>query len=166
MQKNKAEQHDFKKHISAFKSVAEEENKRDPLQEDYKNYLLQDTEYKKLVVGGHPLFTGFLNNKIKEIESYDIEFQYEIAYTECQGLCAYEWIEVAGILLDNAIEALMGQQEDKKIYDFLARNNNIVLSFANISRYIGNNENSRFFRSGYSSKGKTEGLALPRSGKL
>lgn len=161
-------QHDMKNHLSAIFGMIEEIKGDDDkflLQKEYYDYLLNDKEYKQLVKGGNPIFTGFINNKIQEMEDKEIDFRYEIAYIELEsGLSVYEWIEITGILLDNAMEAVEDQSKElKKIHMELRQNQNqIILKVSNISRYIDNVESTAFFRKGYSTKGKGRGIGLAK----
>lgn len=167
LEKVKRKQHDFKNHLSVFQGISEKGADRDErilMQKEYMNYLLQDEEYRCLVRGGHPIFTGFLNRKIQEMESKNIDFRYEIAYVKLSGFTVYEWIEIAGILLDNAIEAVEGGQQDrKKIFMELHQDSNsTVLKVANTSRYVESEESEKFFGLGYSSKGNDRGIGLAK----
>ncbi|MBR5800608.1 MAG: GHKL domain-containing protein [Lachnospiraceae bacterium] len=164
-------QHDLKNHLAAFQGLAgeNEENKElISMQENYCNYVLQEDAYKRLVKGGNPIITGFLNEKIKEMEDKKISFQYDLAYVELPRLEIYEWIEVLGILLDNAIEAVEHSAEElRKISLKLIQESEItLLGVANVSRYIGSEESRAFFTEGYSSKGSGRGLGLPKVKKI
>ena len=165
-------QHDMKNHLSAFYGMMEEvkdNNEIYILQKEYYDYLLDDKEYKRLVKSGNPILTGFLNNKIQEMEDKKIEFQYESAYINLEsGLSIYEWIEVTGILLDNAIEAVENQSKEiKKIQmELCQKGNQIILKVSNISRYISNIESTAFFQRGYSTKGKGRGIGLAKVKEL
>ena len=165
-------QHDIKNHLSVIYGMMEEtkdSNKNFPLQKEYYDYLLDDKDYKQLVKGGNPIFTGFLNNKIQEMEAKEIDFQYEFAYINLESdLSVYEWIEVIGILLDNAVEAIENQPKElKKIYMELCQNEDqIILKVSNISRYISNIESTAFFQNGYSTKGKGRGIGLTKVKEL
>lgn len=165
-------QHDIKNHLSAIYGMMEEtkdSNKNFPLQKEYYDYLLDDKDYKRLVKGRNPIFTGFLNNKIQDMEAKEIDFQYEFAYINLESdLSVYEWIEVIGILLDNAVEAIENQPKElKKIYMELCQNEDqIILKVSNISRYISNIESTAFFQNGYSTKGKGRGIGLTKVKEL
>lgn len=164
-------QHDIKNHLAAFQGLAGEVEANKVLismQENYSNYILQDDSYKRLVEGGNPIITGFLNEKIKEMEDKKINFQYNIAYMELARLEIYEWIELLGILLDNAIEAVENNaEESKKIsLELIQESETTILKVANISRYIGSEESKSFFSEGYSSKGRGRGIGLAKAKEI
>ncbi|MBD5394604.1 MAG: GHKL domain-containing protein [Lachnospiraceae bacterium] len=165
-------QHDIKNHLSAIYGMMEEtkdDSQKLALQKNYYNYLLNDKDYKQLVKISNPMFTGFLKSKIKEMEIKEIDFQYDFAYIELESaLSIYEWIEVTGVLLDNAIEAVENQSKDlKKIHMKLdQKENEIILKVSNISHYISNVESTAFFQKGYSTKGKGRGIGLAKVKEL
>lgn len=161
-------QHDMKNHLNAFCGMTEEisdDRELSEMQRKYREYILEDKEYKRIVQGGNPVITGFLNKKIKEIEQLGIEFQYELAYISLDSaISIYEWIEVVGILLDNAVDAVQEQPiGSRKIWMELQQTvNEINLRVANVSRYINSEESTHFFDAGYTTKGKERGIGLSK----
>ncbi|MBD5496144.1 MAG: GHKL domain-containing protein, partial [Lachnospiraceae bacterium] len=82
----------------------------------------------------------------------------------------YELIEMAGILIDNAVEALKNIHEGtkdcnmiKKIYIFMKEiEEHVEVIVANTSNYYEDDMTERFFEAGYSSKGKGRGIGLSK----
>ncbi len=69
-------------------------------------------------------------------------------------------IEILGILLDNAIEALV-QQESRKLYAEISENPGCVrILVKNNSDYIRQDDIRHFVKAGYSTKGNDRGLGL------
>lgn len=168
-------QHDMKSHISTIKSLIFTTDNYDELvakQEEYCDYVLKQNEKAKLVLTvENPLIAGFLYSKIQIAESKEIEIDYHVNIKKKSWVIPeYELIEMAGILIDNAIDALENarldfymQEPRKKICVTIKETlEEIELTVANTSNYYGEDITAHFFENGYSSKGKDRGLGLPK----
>ena len=58
---------------------------------------------------------GFIYTKFVEAENNGIEIQYEISYRDSNEIVIYDLVDIVGILLDNAIEAVTSTEVSKKI---------------------------------------------------
>lgn len=164
-------QHDMKNHINAILSmiyIADDFDELKAKQTEYCGYVIEQNEETKLVLtSGNPLIAGFLYSKIREAENCNITVDYKIGIAETEtAIPEYELVEMAGILLDNAIEALNNMSEKetvRKIY-FSIKNieDGIELIVANTSPYYEEDMTARFFESGYSSKGQNRGIGLSK----
>lgn len=164
----KYKQHDIKHHISAFEGMwKEQSNKADSYseQKEYYEYMKDDSQYQSLISGGNPIITGFLYEKIRQMKEKDISFRYKVAYEDISVvLSIYQWIEVMGILLDNAMDASVKQKSrNGEIYmELLQTAETICLKVMNESPYMTNNEITAFFKKGYSTKGENRGIGLSK----
>lgn len=157
LEKVRFRQHDMKNHLSAFYGMAE--------QNEYYHYLAEDTEYKRLAKTDSPVFTGFLNQKSKELEAEKIDFQCHVSCLKLEGVFRiYEWVELAGILIDNAAEAVKDKPvNQRKIYmELIQDREQTVIKVSNVSRYIGSHESAMFFHRDYSTKGEGRGIGLTK----
>lgn len=168
-------QHDMKNHINAILSLAYTTENYDELiakQEEYCGFVIEQNEKTKLVLSsGNPLIAGFLYSKMREAENHHITMNYKIGFQKAEiAIPEYELVEMAGILLDNAIEALNGMEEEdfvKKIYFSMKETEkNIKLLAANTSPYYEDDLTSYFFEPGYSSKGPNRGIGLTKLKRL
>lgn len=176
-------QHDMKSHIDAILGMIYTTNNYKELakkQTEYCGYVIEQNEKTKLVLStGNPLISGFLYSKIQKMESKDIDFEYQIGIKGTDmTVPEYELIEMMGILVDNAMEALDRNKEDndkqsdeeiddkkknRKIYLSLKdTGNGMELSVANTSRYYEEDMTEYFFEAGYSSKGRNRGIGLTK----
>lgn len=163
-------QHDMKNHINAIMSLAYTTENYDDLiakQEEYCGYVMEQNEKTKLVLSsGNPLIAGFLYSKIREAENYNITIDYKVGIEKTEtAIPEYELVEMAGILLDNAIEALNNMSEEvaRKIYFSLKdEEDSIELIVANTSPIYEEDMTNHFFESGYSSKGLNRGIGLSK----
>lgn len=168
-------QHDMKNHINAILSMIYTTNNYDELvskQTEYCNNVMNRNEKSKLVLSvENPLIAGFLYSKIQEAEGKEIKFDYHIDIGQSLSVIPeYELIDMAGILIDNAIEALCSADENlskektlMKIYVSIKETEKgLELIVANMSPYFEENVTDYFFEAGYSSKGNGRGIGLSK----
>lgn len=168
-------QHDMKNHINAILSLSYTTKNYDELiakQEEYCGYVIQQNEKTKLLLSsGNPLIAGFLYSKIRQAESCHISMDYKMGIQKTETIIPeYELVEMSGILLDNAIEALSGMEDEnfvKKIF-FLMQETEIGIKIisSNTSPYYEEDLTAYFFEPGYSSKGANRGLGLSKLKRL
>ncbi len=168
-------QHDMKSHIGAIRSMIYTTDNYAELvakQEEYCDYIIEENEKNRLVLSvKNPLIAGFLYSKLQEADSRDITIDYCINMPkESLVLPEYELIEMAGILLDNAMDALekfplqtTEKVQEKKIrFAIEETEEGLVLTTANTSDYYAEDMTAQFFETGYSSKGKDRGIGLAK----
>lgn len=168
-------QHDMKNHINAILSMIYTIEDFDELrarQTEYCGYVIEQNEKTKLVLSsGNPLIAGFLYSKIREAEKDNITIDYKVGIENAKTVIPeYELVEMAGILLDNAIEALNNMSEEdfaRKIYFSIKETeDNMTLVVANTSPHYEEALTEHFFESGYSSKGQNRGIGLSKLKRL
>ena len=168
-------QHDTKNHINAILSMIYTTDNYEELaakQEEYCDYVMGQHEKTKLVLSvGNPLISGFLYSKIQEAEKKGIEVDYQIAMQKTASVVPeYELVEMLGILIDNAIEALSnGMMTVEKENNFKGirvsiqeTESELELMVANTSEYYEEDMTEHFFEADYSSKGKNRGIGLTK----
>lgn len=168
-------QHDMKNHINAILSLSYTTENYDELiekQKEYCGYVIEQNEKTKLVLSsGNPLIAGFLYSKIREIENYNITIDYKIGIEKNEmAIPEYELVEMVGILLDNAVEALNNINEEeltrKIFFSIKDTEDGIELIVANTSLVYEEDMTAHFFESGYSSKGQNRGIGLSKLKRL
>lgn len=168
-------QHDMKNHINAILSLAYTTEDYDELiakQKEYCGYVIEQNEKTKLVLSaGNPLIAGFLYSKIREAESYNITIDYKVGMEKAKtAIPEYEIVEMAGILLDNAIEALNTMSEQdlarKIVFSIKETEDDMTLIVANTSPHYEDFLTEHFFETGYSSKGQNRGIGLSKLKRL
>ena len=89
--------------------------------------------------------------------------EYDISPIDIRGrIEVYEMIELIGIFLDNALEALEESDFRKVLIEILNDKNGFIVEIANASRIYTNVEIEQFFSYGYSTKGAGRGCGLNR----
>lgn len=166
-------QHDMKNHISAILGMVYTIDNYDDLVRSQKEYchdvMEKSKETKLLLSSGNPLIAGFLYRKIQEAKEKEIEVEYKVGASSPDfSIPEYEMVEILGVLLDNAIEALADSEEKtKKIYvEIIDRKNELYITVGNTSRIYRQEEISKFGQKDFTSKGKGHGIGLSKLKKL
>ncbi len=162
-------QHDMKNHINAILGMIYTIDNYKDLVESQKKYcddiVEKNKETKLLLAISNPLIAGFLYRKFQEAQKQKILVECKVASKDDNHIIPeYELIEMLGILLDNAIEALNEKDETERniFVDIEDREENLQIMVANKSRYYDPDEICRFFQKDYSSKGKGHGIGLTK----
>lgn len=166
-------QHEFNNHTNAIKCLPyTAQNAKELIAEQnrYCDAVLEDTEIVKLLkLESSPVLCGFLYSKLIFAQSLDIYFIYEVDPINVERyVTIHHFIEMTGILFDNAVEALVKEKRIEnnsgKIILRLSsyENTKLLLEVANISRIYTNEEIEEFFVTGKSSKGDNRGVGLSR----
>lgn len=157
-------QHEFKNHIAAIFSAHYTYKTYEKLvqaQSEYCNRLSLDNKYNNLLLIRNNILTGFFYEIFKEIEEDANGFEYRILGTFANiQMPTYHMIEIIGILIDNAVEAIKNDAdkmisieacEDDKMCYFIIRNTHKYITYATIEQW---------FQKGVSTKGISRGLGL------
>lgn len=162
-------QHDIKNHINTIYSIIYTTNSYEDLVERQKKYcdFVLDTskETQILLAADNPIIGGFLYLKGQEIKSHSITIEYRVETIPYPLIISeYELVEMWGILVDNAIEALMDSDfENRKIIIGYRREERWdVFYVSNISISYAKEEIAKFFERNYSSKGVGRGIGLDK----
>lgn len=163
------QQHDFKNHLQALLSIAETAVTREEVGSRQKEYceevigMLQcsDLLYK---VNTHPL-AGFLHHKIRLAQQQGIDVFQHISVNECEiGIPLHEVVEILGIFMDNACEAVTEySKERKKIQvDLTELEGALHLVISNPVDFRAVEEFAVLVEKGKSTKGKDRGFGLAK----
>lgn len=163
-------QHEFDNHINAIrcmqytihdtKELIDEQNK-------YCNKILNENKYNKLLkLKLSPILVGYLYSKFTAATTQGMNIEYEIQDISLEHIAINDLIEIIGIFLDNAVDALLEQRDKELEIRLLKIDDKVVLQVANVSGWRTNSEIERFFEYGYSTKGKGHGIGLFRASTL
>ena len=166
-------QHDMNNHINAILGMIYTIDNYEDLVKSQQEYLCEVAEKSRearlLLSIENPLIVGFIYRKIQQAEKNGIRMEYKIAVKEKDiGIPDYELIEILGILLDNAMEALSGSKEETKLIrlEMSSENIRLCISVSNVSRVFTADEIENFFKEDFSTKGKGHGLGLKKLKKI
>lgn len=162
-------QHDIKNHINTIYSIIYTANTYEELVERQKQYcdfvLESGKETQILLAVNNPLIAGFLYQKEQEIKRHNIEVDHKLEVIVLPLIVSeYEIIEMMGILIDNAIEALLvsGLEKKKIIVGYKREEQWDIFYVSNTSRFYSKEEIEKFFQKNYSSKGFGRGIGLDK----
>lgn len=158
-------QHEFKNHLAAILSSHYTHKTYEKLvkaQDEYCNRITLENKYNNLLLIEDKILAGFLYGKFLEMEEDGIIVEYKVAaQVEEYEMLSYYLIEMIGILLDNAVEAVKERESDKIIAVCISEDEKwYYLSVRNQFKYVSYNEIAEWFQEGISSKGMTRGLGL------
>lgn len=157
-------QHEFNNHISMLHSIHLKyqtfEELADAL-DSYGNSVTKENRFHKLLSCGNSVIIGFLYGRFVEFDKRGIDISYQVSVQELEiGIPCYKIVEILGNLMNNAVEALLVDEERKKLHVSVIENDRIFIEVRNESSYITYKEIGAFFVKDYSKKGENRGLGL------
>ncbi len=162
-------QHDYKNQLAAIYSMHLTAGSLEELvemQQEYGNILKGNCRYDSVLTGcSNQILAGYLYYRCISCENEGIGVEVDICVEQADCFWAiHEIIELLGILIDNACESVLAQQDDNKCIQLVVREtwDKIVLTVSNPTRYITFSEIEKMFKNGYSSKGDNRGMGLAR----
>lgn len=161
-------QHEFDNHINAIRCLQFTIDNPQELiqrQNEYCDKILSENSFNKVLkLHMDPILVGFLYSKFMYAKEQGISIVQEVHSIEFKNIIEVnEIIEILGILLDNAVEALSDEKFNQRVLIVRMIQENqreMSIEIANKSHKYLNSEIEKFCISGYSTKGKNRGLGL------
>ena len=160
-------EHEFNNHMTAILATHYTYRTYDKLveaQSEYCKRMLSENKYNRLVLMQDKVFAAFLYEKLTELEAQGIEVEYKYRAEGEPGKChisTYQLIEMAGILLDNAEEAVKDKTDRRICVEMYERGDRgTSFKVRNVHEYVPYSTIQGWFEKGVSSKGTTRGLGL------
>lgn len=158
-------QHEFDNHINAIFSQHYMYRTYEELveaQRDYCKKVEEVNRYNNILSKGNPIIICFLYDKFMEVERLGIKVSYQISIEELDvGMPVYKIVEILGNLIKNAVDAMLQEEVEKRLYVSMVEIENAVeIRVRNVSKNISREEIQSFFEKGYSTKGQNRGLGL------
>lgn len=158
-------QHKFKNQIGVMLTFCETCKTYDELVKSQKEYMGRLRQYdlpNEAIVLEEPAVVSLIYEKMMEAYEHNIEvessFLCNLAKT---GVSDIVWVEILGVILDNAIEAICEQGEGGKMWiSFREENRKVLAQIVNTYRSVGINELTDFAKEGYTTKGNGHGIGL------
>lgn len=156
-------QHEFHNHLQAIVGMHYMLKTYEELVEEQQKYvgtLLHENKFYGLLSSNWPVLAGFLYSKFLEADAKGIGIKYTLGVQ--QEMCRipeFVMIEILGILLDNAIEAVE-KIENPMIYVRVVKEESFSVQVANTIEDMTYGNVMRLFDEGYSSKKGHQGLGL------
>ncbi|WP_347994412.1 GHKL domain-containing protein [uncultured Eubacterium sp.] len=175
-------QHDFNNHLLALSALENEENNEKIKQRknEYKNRISEENKYNSILYRiNEPIIAGFLFGKLKETENMGVETTYDVNLCtgEFKYISVYDFIEILGILIDNARDAILSNKTTQNNWENIKDNNDcekkenitikiaetekkVIVEVSNPNPYCTEDEIIKMFEKGYSTKGEDRGIGL------
>lgn len=159
-------QHDFHNHIDAIYSshlTAKSLDELVAIQKEYcDNVVYQNRHSKVLGCVNNSTLAGFIYTKLLKAEQFGIDVEYDIAYRGNSNISVYNLVEIIGIFMDNAIEALVDSELPQKIIFSLNDYEGLDISVKNPVTNIANTDIEKFFEKEYTTKTSGSGIGLSK----
>lgn len=158
-------QHKFKNQMGVVLSLCETCHSYEELVESQKDYVgrLSQCELpNEAILLEEPAVVALIYEKLMEAYEDNIEveskFLCSLAKTKVSDIV---WVDVLGVVLDNAIEAIRELGELGKIWiSFKEEKGKVKVEIDNTYRPVDFNEVKNFYADGYTTKGKGHGIGL------
>lgn len=162
----RCKQHDFHNQIDAIYSMHLTANSLEELIKEQKEYcenLIYENRYSKVLsCTKNSTLAGFVYTKFINAEQVGIEVEYDISFTGNTLIIIYDLVEIIGILMDNAIEAVVSSDLPQKIKFEMNDYNGLYISIKNPVIHISNSDIERFFEKEYTTKPSGSGIGLSK----
>ena len=159
---SRKKQHDFKNQINALYGLSDIKAEKE--QRKYIDKLLDENKVVKILHSvEQPVLAGFLYRKVNEIMAAGINIEFNLSVPDAElAIEVLDCIEIVGIFLDNAVEALNKEKDKSIILEMFAMEQKVEIRVKNVSPYYENDEIAKFFQYNYSTKGKNRGIGLAK----
>lgn len=164
----RGKQHDYHNQIQTVLAMKKDELFTDKDIEDYITEINKHNIWKDLLKLDNKVISAFLYSKIIEGKNKCIDIKLSIRDFDLPTVySSYELVEMYGILIDNAIEAV--QSMDVKNVELLIykENDYNVFEVRNTYNYVSVAEINNYFTNGYTTKNNgTRGIGLYKLKKM
>mgnify|MGYP001625215169 CR=1 FL=1 len=158
-------QHEINNHITAVLSMHYTNKTYEDLvraQEKYFSRVVEENKYNSLLALEDGVIIGFLYGKLGELED-EVEITYKITVESYETIVsAYYIVQMLGILLDNAAEAIkgIGEAPGKIHLEIRETQEAFTYEVRNPFPYVPYSELEGWFALGKSNKGSERGVGL------
>lgn len=167
----RAKQHDIKNQLNAIYGIAEKSRDNELL--DYLNSIIEGYQLHSddiLLNTGNNVISAILYSKKIKAKQNDIEFNYN-CYSPFPKypIEDYEFVDILGNLLDNAIESATNYKNSPKKeveVNLFMENDNTIIEVKNTSLPVKFETLNQVFEKGYSTKGNNRGFGLYNVNKI
>lgn len=161
----RSRQHEINNHIMAIMSLHYTADTYEELvgkQSEYCNHIIAENKFNSLLGLYNSILPGYLMDKFSLIESRGISVECKIVVSKYEAcIPEYHLVEMLGILLDNAAEAVgESASESKILFEITQTQSGYEYVVRNPYRYVPYEELEAWFNYEKSSKGADRGIGL------
>lgn len=158
-------QHEFDNHLQAILCMHYTIHTYSELiqaQLSYCNNIIDNNKFYRLLRGEWPVVSGFLYGKLQEADSKGIRIKYQYSVQKKNDhIPEFVLIEILGILIDNAIEAVE-KISDPVIRLYIEDEKKLKIIISNPVEDMTSDKLSKMIKKGYSDKPGHSGLGLSK----
>lgn len=165
----RSKQHDYHNHLQTLMSMKDNADIDDASVKDYVKALKHSDLLSDLYQLENKVLFAFFHSKKVEAMEKGIQFECIIKCHMAESIYLdYELVEIYGILIDNAFEAVLRDGDEKHVWLEMTRlNKTYTVEVKNRSVYRGINEIQNFFKKGSTrNEGHNRGLGLYKLKKM
>lgn len=150
----RARQHDFKNHLQAMRMIAVTAGDTEEMKQSMDQYMgamVLEDQLNNLIVFNNKMIGGFLYSKFNQASLNGVKISFDLYDGKFDSrLHDYEWVEILGVLIDNAMETDI---EDNHVKVTLKKEEDMNrLVVANKHPYLEQKSIKSMFLKGSSSK--------------
>lgn len=165
IKKIRMRQHDINNHITAILALHYTKTNYEDLvraQREYCNRIMAENKFNALLSLGDNVLIGFLYEKFENIQKKGIEIICKVSVREYNpNIPDYYLIEAMGILLDNAVEAVMQNDLPQKMQVIIQEKEaGYVYIVRNPFYHVKYDQIQQWFEFEHSTKGHDRGMGL------
>ncbi|SHJ08734.1 GHKL domain-containing protein [Dethiosulfatibacter aminovorans DSM 17477] len=166
MREVRKKQHDYNSQVNVMKTLRDSlKGDKKEVVESYVKEIENENIWVELLNLNNDVLIALLYSKYISAKEKGVDLKFKIRNNYFESVYSdYKIVEMYGILIDNAIEAVEGKADDKKVnieMEFDGKNNKLKVE--NPSEFVSLKEFHKFFEPGYSrKKGKNRGLGLDK----
>lgn len=154
----RARQHEFDNHLQALRMIGKintdiRKDDIDELIDKYCTNIIEKNKWNYLIKLNNKMLAGFLYSKIIQAgrEQINIEIILNTYFIDTK-MKDYELIEVTGILINNAFEAVKCESEKKVVINISKEKDMNVVEVRNKHPYLSDEVIQNMFKKGFSTK--------------
>ncbi len=165
----RGKQHDYHNQIQTILAMKRDEAFTEKSIEDYIDEINSNNIWKDLLKLDNKIISAFLYSKMLEIKNKEIKVKLTIQdFTMTSSYNSHQLVEMYGILIDNAIEAIENMHIEGELDLLIDRDNGInIFEVRNTYHYVSVAEINNYFSYGYTTKGNApRGIGLHKLKKM
>ncbi len=165
----RGKQHDYHNQIQTILAMKRDEAFTDKAIDDYIDEINSNNIWKDLLKLDNKIISAFLYSKMLEIKNKEINVKLSIEdFTMASNYNSHQLVEMYGILIDNAIEAIESMNIEGELELLINRDNGInIFEVKNTYRYVSVAEINNYFSYGFTTKENApRGIGLHKLKKM
>ncbi|WDV46625.1 GHKL domain-containing protein [Clostridiaceae bacterium M8S5] len=160
----RGKQHEYKNHINAIYGIIQVADE-DTIKQELESYIIsinENLDQINIVKSDNSIINAIIYSKVCDANNFNIKFDYSISKLSKLPIQGFEMSEILSNLLNNAFEAVMADENNKKIVMLIIQEDNDILTVEvrNSGHTLKAQNIDKIFRKGFSTKNRGSGYGL------